>query len=752
MEDIKSEYSFLETARGGNVRELESKLSSQLKDLCERNRQLSRNNAELLRSAEIGWNAEVQIKKFQMTEAELGEEIKSLRFEREDLALQLREKENAAAKLAQTVDSQRAEIRALQAKAGEFEDGYRARSEELNRLLAAARAEEARLAGEMTAQGLRHEQTLAAIQERHEKILDDARKNFGAESSGLAKSARKAEAEIQELKTALQESQSVCEQYDIQSAELSRQLAQSRAEENRLAAELAESRRDFEQMMGVAQESFHAQLSDLGKVAWSAGAEIQSLKNDLNESRAESARLREEIAAQDESYRAQLADLARTGWESERELKETQKIHSELAAETAKQRAALEKTVSELKRLLETERAAHAHTKNREDAFRMEAAQASEQAKSFAVAAQEAEESKRRAVTEAQRRFEEQKAAVNGMSAELNVKIQDLRESRETVQKQMTVISELSRASQEKSAEAAALRAKIERADEQARAQAEQARAKDMLVAGMAREAAAKDELIQRQIKTLANLTKADKEKDLEIQRFRLAESSLNETVSELRRAGFERDQLRKELETHIARLSSQLDETQAASSHEILSLNTQLQSARAQLETARAVNEHLKSERDQARQAAEVRDHRAEDERAELERLNAALQQREYQLRQYAASVSDEKSEVLRRAKHLADEIRAASTLAPLKDYLALTEFELSKVEMQLRKTPVISIERPRLEASFNQMIEQRDFLKGAIANSQAQLDRQAAQLMKIAKPEKLSPIPPMPPRKTGV
>lgn len=263
-------------------------------------------------------------------------------------------------------------------------------------------------------------------------------------------------------------------------------------------------------------------------------------------------------------------------------------------------------------------------------------------------------------------------------------------------------------------------------------------------------------------------MSRAEKEKDLEIQRFHFVESSLNESIQELRRAGQERDDLRSQLEGHIARLNDQLKEARDAAqrsqesiAQEVTTLNSQLQSARAQIESSRSIVEELRSEREFIREqlTAErnnttalglANDQKVKGERAELERLSAQLQQREFQLRTYAASVSEEKSEVLRRARLLADEIRAATTLAPLKDYLALTEFELGKVEILLRKTPVISIERPRLEANFNQMIEQRDFLKTAIANSQRQLDHQAMQLMKIARPEKLSPIPPMPPRTT--
>ena len=90
MDAMTTDYNFLESQNGLN--ELETKLNAHLRELCERNAQLSRRNAELLKSAEIGWNAEVQIKKLSMIEAGLNEEIKGLHFEREMLGKQIREK------------------------------------------------------------------------------------------------------------------------------------------------------------------------------------------------------------------------------------------------------------------------------------------------------------------------------------------------------------------------------------------------------------------------------------------------------------------------------------------------------------------------------------------------------------------------------------------------------------------------------------------------------------------------------------
>ena len=89
MEDIKSDYSFIETP---GLQELEAKLSARIKDLCERNEHLTQRNSELRESAEVGWNAGVHLKKFEMIEADLKEEIKLLNAEREAQALEIKNK------------------------------------------------------------------------------------------------------------------------------------------------------------------------------------------------------------------------------------------------------------------------------------------------------------------------------------------------------------------------------------------------------------------------------------------------------------------------------------------------------------------------------------------------------------------------------------------------------------------------------------------------------------------------------------
>lgn len=120
----------------------------------------------------------------------------------------------------------------------------------------------------------------------------------------------------------------------------------------------------------------------------------------------------------------------------------------------------------------------------------------------------------------------------------------------------------------------------------------------------------------------------------------------------------------------------------------------------------------------------------------------------REMQLRQYASSVTDQKTELIRQTKVLAEEIQMAAKMHPLKDYLQLTDFELSRAEVQLKLTPTISSDRAKLESFVKQMVEQRDFLRKVVQESEHKFADQANTILELIRSPKLAATPPPPPR----
>jgi chromosome segregation ATPase len=133
-------------------------------------------------------------------------------------------------------------------------------------------------------------------------------------------------------------------------------------------------------------------------------------------------------------------------------------------------------------------------------------------------------------------------------------------------------------------------------------------------------------------------------------------------------------------------------------------------------------------------------------------ERINesrsAEVAQREEQLRQYANFVTDQKAELVRQTRKLAEEIEMTGRMHPLRDYLEVTEFELSKIEVRLKVTPTLSMDRPRLEAQIVQLTEQRTFLRSVIEASSKRLAEQAAGILALVNSPSLGATPPIPPQ----
>jgi hypothetical protein len=125
----------------------------------------------------------------------------------------------------------------------------------------------------------------------------------------------------------------------------------------------------------------------------------------------------------------------------------------------------------------------------------------------------------------------------------------------------------------------------------------------------------------------------------------------------------------------------------------------------------------------------------------------STVLKTREKQLNYYSRSINSEKSSLRDEIMLLVDELKTASTLNPLRNYLTITEREISKVEIDLSKIPLVASDRPRMEDILTQLIRQRDAIRDMIQESEGQYHKKIRKLLSVAHSEALSPIPPLPP-----
>jgi DNA repair exonuclease SbcCD ATPase subunit len=138
------------------------------------------------------------------------------------------------------------------------------------------------------------------------------------------------------------------------------------------------------------------------------------------------------------------------------------------------------------------------------------------------------------------------------------------------------------------------------------------------------------------------------------------------------------------------------------------------------------------------------IRESCFEAERREIDRRMEMIKRREEQLKKYADTLNEEKQAMRRTSLQLGREVQASVALHPLKDCLAFTETELDRVETQLRKTPMISVERPKLEETVKQLVEQRRFLRTLIDSAAQQAERQAHALGQMTGAGALAAVPP--------
>jgi len=117
--------------------------------------------------------------------------------------------------------------------------------------------------------------------------------------------------------------------------------------------------------------------------------------------------------------------------------------------------------------------------------------------------------------------------------------------------------------------------------------------------------------------------------------------------------------------------------------------------------------------------------------------------------VRRYAETLNKEKEWIRETAAKMEEEIRTAATLHPLRDYLLLTEKEVVRVEIELKRMPTSSPARAGLEEVFGQLVTQREFLRTVMEASAVEARERADRLNAIQGDARSAPVPPHPERK---
>ena len=125
----------------------------------------------------------------------------------------------------------------------------------------------------------------------------------------------------------------------------------------------------------------------------------------------------------------------------------------------------------------------------------------------------------------------------------------------------------------------------------------------------------------------------------------------------------------------------------------------------------------------------------------------NESLFRKEIRLENYAKRLRSGQTLVRETLNEALVELETAMAMNPTADLLKITEYELGRVEIEMKKTPTSSPTRRILEENFEDLIQQRNFLRNVREASEQEAQAKLSRLQGILTDERLDEIPPPPP-----
>lgn len=131
----------------------------------------------------------------------------------------------------------------------------------------------------------------------------------------------------------------------------------------------------------------------------------------------------------------------------------------------------------------------------------------------------------------------------------------------------------------------------------------------------------------------------------------------------------------------------------------------------------------------------------------SEVKSQAAKIESREKQLSGYCESLNRSKGDLREQISRFDYELQMSRSVNPIADYIKITEQEIRRVDLKLKKTPAISRDRVRLEECLDELFEQRDFLVMSVKRTVGDIDSQRARLHRILGADVMQASPPPPP-----
>ncbi|MCB0414374.1 MAG: hypothetical protein KDD50_08580, partial [Bdellovibrionales bacterium] len=259
-----------------------------------------------------------------------------------------------------------------------------------------------------------------------------------------------------------------------------------------------------------------------------------------------------------------------------------------------------------------------------------------------------------------------------------------------------------------------------------------------------------------KQEEQLQDLLKA---KDIEIERVRI--SSLQDKNKMINDYSEKEERYQRE----IHQLKLQIHRDDSVVEKELEQYKNLLKIQSTEVERWREVHSQLKKENEQKDKQLEAILEKSSTKIKQLEESNQkmidelkviaeartlekeSVSERERQLNYYAQSLDSEREKVRSKIDQFLNEMRASMSLNPLKNYLFVTEKEISKIQKALGKIPFGASNREPMEVGLEKLIDQRDELKNMIYESESIYQSKIKEFRQILNSGAFSDIPPLPP-----
>lgn len=208
-----------------------------------------------------------------------------------------------------------------------------------------------------------------------------------------------------------------------------------------------------------------------------------------------------------------------------------------------------------------------------------------------------------------------------------------------------------------------------------------------------------------------------------------------------------------RELEESYERARDKFDElslTHQNLENEYQTSEAKIKEADESIAKYRSDYSKLISEREYLKRRVEELEKRVvfdESKEVEAQALMEHAEQRAKALDQYSRDLDRDKKSLTTKVDKFIVELKGMSKISPLRDYLAITKKEITKIETFLNRLPAFSPERERYQEQLEHLVNQRETIAKLVEENEREISSKIQDLRTIANQDVLVPYPPLPP-----